>query len=477
VELGRGSAAGPAGPAPHEVAGAVGDRSPARSVLLVATLCGAQVLEVLSVTVVIVALPLIGMDLKLSGGILQLVVSLYAVLYGGLLLSAGRVADVVGRRRVLAFGLVVTGIGTLLCAIAGTGAVLLVGRAVQGLGGALVTPAALALLTTAFPSGRPRRVAVSTWTAAAAGGGALGFGAGGVIVALAGWRVVFWLLTAVAVLVLVTLRWVPTAKPIRAGQGLDPAGTVSAVTGLTLLVIGAGLIENPESAPVHPVAVLAAGAVLLVVFLLTQRYGRDPLLGWAALTHRRLLRANGVAFVNTATTSASGTLVALVAAELLRLDPLATGLVLLPFSVMVVVGSLAGGFWLRRPEHLGMAVGLAVVAGAMGTMALAAAGRSVPLLVVAVALAGLGLSWAALTSTNAATAALPAERQGTAAGAVNTAAQVGTALGVAVLVTIASLSNTGPGGGRGYVVAFVVAAVLAGTVALTLLVLRRRVRP
>ncbi|MGM1063126.1 MFS transporter [Saccharothrix sp. Mg75] len=431
-------------------------------------------LEVLGVTVVIVALPVIGADLGLAGGGLQLVVSLYAVLYGGLLLAAGRLSDVVGRRVVLHVGLVVTGIGTMLCATAAGSVVLLIGRAIQGVGGALVTPAALALLTTAFKSGVPRRRAISAWTAAAAGGGALGFGAGGVMVGLVGWRAVFWLLTVVAGVVL-ALSWrvVPVDSPVAKRRGLDPVGTVTAVAGLVLLVIGAGLVGIPGVAPVLPAVLLVAGAVSLGGFVLTQRYGRDPLLEWSALTHRRFLRANGVAFVNTATTSASGTLVALVAGDLFGLRPLLTGLVLLPFSIMVVVGSSVGGYWLRRPERIGMATGLAVVAVSMGGMAVATATRSLPVLAVAVAVAGLGLSWAAMTSTDAATAALPGERQGTAAGAVNTAAQVGTALGVAVLVTVASLvDGESAVEGRGYVIAFAVAAGLAGVVALALAIKR-----
>lgn len=434
--------------------------------LLVATLCGAQVLEVLGVTVVIVALPVIGSDLGLEGGRLQLVVSLYAVLYGALLLTAGRVSDVVGRRVVLTVGLAVTVAGAVICASAGSGTVLLVGRAVQGLGGALVTPAALALLTTAFPAGRPRRTAISAWTAAAAGGGALGFGAGGVLVDTVGWRPVFWVLAAVAVVVLVAVRRVvPGAVQAHAGgRGLDVVGTSAAVSGLVLLVVGAGMVEEPG--PVRPGAVLALGAVLLGVFVLAQRVGRDPLLGWSTLSNRRFLLANGVAFTNTATTSASGTLVALVAQGVLDLSPLTTGLVLLPFSVMVVVGSSAGGFWLQRPLRVGMAAGLAVVAVAMVGLAAATATRSVSLLVVAVALAGLGLSWAAVTSTEAATAALPAAQQGTAAGAVNTAAQIGTALGVAALLTVASaIDGEMTSSGRGSSVAFLAAAGLAAAVA------------
>lgn len=440
-----------------------------REQVLVATLCGAQVLEVLGVTVVIVALPVIGVDLGLERGRLQLVVSLYAVLYGALLLTAGRLADVVGRRAVLAAGLAVTAAGAVTCAVAGTGTVLLAGRAVQGLGGALVTPAALALLTTAFPAGRPRRTAISAWTAAAAGGGALGFGAGGVLVGTIGWRPVFWVLTVAAVVVLVAVRQVvPGSTRARgARRGIDVTGTVAAVSGLVLLVVGAGMVEEPGLVPAA--AVLALGAVLLGVFVLAQRVGRDPLLGWSTLTNRDFLLANGVAFTNTATTSASGTLVALMAQDVLGLSPLSTGLVLLPFSVMVVVGSSAGGFWLQRPLRKGMAAGLAVVAVAMGGLAAATATRSVWLLVVAVALAGLGLSWAAVTSTQAATAALSAAQQGTAAGAVNTAAQIGTALGVATLLTVASaVDGATTSSGRGLSVAFLGAAGLAAAVAVSL---------
>ncbi len=474
---GRDGAAAGCWTPPTDHPGGVGghdDPATAPAVLLIATLCGAQVLEVLGVTVVIVALPVIGADLGLGEGALALVVSLYAVLYGSLLLAAGRLADVVGRRTVLVAGLVATGAGTLVCATAPTGTVLLVGRAVQGLGGALVTPAALGLLTTSFPTGAPRRRAVSAWTAAAAGGGALGYGAGGVLVDLVGWRAIFWLLTALVVVLLgATLRRVPVVPAAAVRRGLDPAGTATAVTGLVLLVLGAGLVEDPGAAPVPPLAVVATGVVLLGAFLLTQWHGRDPLLDRTALTHRRFLRANAVAFVNAATTSSSGTLVALAAVEVLGLRPIVTGLVLLPLSVMVVLGSATGGFWLRRPEHVGMASGLAVVAVAMGGMALAVGARSPLLMAAAAAVAGLGLSWASVTSTDAATAALPAERQGTAAGAVSTAAQVGTALGIAVLVGVAGL--VGDGGGPGFVVAFTVAAVVAGGTGALVLALRRGV--
>jgi predicted MFS family arabinose efflux permease len=368
-----------------------------RSALLVAVLCTAQALEVLGVTVVIVALPEIGADLALPDSQLQLVVSLYAVLYGSLLLTAGRVADIVDRRLVFAVGIGLTLAGAVCCAVAGSATVLLVGRAVQD----------------QLPTG---------------------------------WRGVFWMLTPIAAVVLVTM-WlvVPTQTPVRqtTGQrrGLDLAGWATATTGLVLLVWGAGLVEHPDTAPLAPALVLGLGMALLLGFLLIERRSRDPLIRWSELTRGPFMRANGCAFVNTATTSASGTLVALVAYRVLDLSPRETGLVLLPFSIAVVLGSTTGAFWLRRPLEHGMASGLAVVAIAMLALAAATATESVTALAAAVGLAGLGLSWAAVTSTSAATAALAQHRQGVAAAAVNTAAQIGTALGVAVLLSVAATAS------------------------------------
>ena len=441
---------------------------------LLATLCVAQVLEVLGVTVVIVALPAIGDDLGLPTSQLQLVVTLYAVLYGGLLLTAGRVADLVDRRLVFAAGLAITLVGALLCATAGTSTLLLVGRAVQGLGGAVVTPAALSLLTANFPDGPRRRTAVSAWTAAAAGGGALGLVVGGLLVDSVGWRGVFWLLTPLAAAVLVGLWWVVPSMPPRVpSTGLDLPGSFCATVGLVLLVWGAGLAEHVATAVVHPAVPLLVGCGLLVLFVVAERRGRAPLIAWAELANPGFMTANGAAFVNTATTSASGTLVALVAQRVLQLDAKSTGLVLLPFSLMVVVGSTTGSFWLRRRPAYGMAAGLALVAVAMLALAGATAVRSVLGLALAVALAGLGLSWAAVTSTSAATLALPEHRQGVASGAVNTAAQIGTALGVAVLLSIAAIVGVDTTS-AGYQVAFVVAAGLAAAYALFLIVPRRR---
>ena len=302
-------------------------------------------------------------------------------------------------------------------------------------------------------------------------GGALGLVVGGLLVDTTGWRGVFWLLASVAAAVLVVMWWLVPVQPSppTTGRGLDLPGSLSATAGLVLLVLGAGLVGSADPlAP--PVLVIGAGLALLGVFVVLQRRGRAPLIAWTELTNAPFMTANGTAFVNTATTSACGTLVALVAQRILGLDARATGLALLPFSLMVIVGSTTGAWWLRRRAELGVAAGLAVAAAAMLALAAATAAASVAGLAAAAALAGLGLSWAALTSTHAATTALPEHRREVAAGAVNTAAQIGTALGVAVLLALATLvdADGARGQGAGYVAAFLAAAALAAAYAVLL---------
>lgn len=456
-------------------------RDPRRPLL--ALLCAAQVLNVLGVTVFIVALPAIADDLSLPAGGLQLVVSVYALFFGGLLLAAGRVADVFDRRRVFLVGLAAFIAGSVLCGLAPSAMVLLAGRAVQGLGAALVVPAALSVLTTTFSAQPARRRALGVWTATAAGGGAAGFFLGGIVADTLGWRWVFLLNVPVGLLALAaTPRLLTAQSPAGPRRRLDLAGAVIATGGLMLLVWGAARAESAGPAALATWGPAIGGLVLLGAFFLVERRVPDPLLPPGVFRDRALAVPNLVAFVNTATTSASGTLVALVAQQSLGLSARATGVVLLPFSLAVIGGSVLGSRLLTRGARTGMAAGLGLVAA--GTVVLAAASAAgAPLALVAgVALSGLGLGWAAVASTAAATAALPAHQQGLASGLVNTAAQLGTAIGVAVLLTIAALrTETLLGDGvmagqalvAGFTTALLVAAALAALGAAAAVMIRR----
>jgi MFS family permease len=396
--------------------------------LAVTLLCGAQFLVVLDATIVAVALPAIRHSLALSHDGLQWVVTAYALTFGGLLVATGRAGDLVGHRRLLQAGLVTFGGASLACALAPSGAALIAGRAVQGAGAAMEAPAALALAAT-LPD---RRRAVAWLTAAAAAGGASGWVLGGVLVEAFGWPAVFAVnvpLCAAGALL------APGVLAERRGgaRRLDVAGSAAVTAGLALLVLG--LSERPAALP-------AAGAAF-AAFAWIERRATDPILpGWA-LRRPGFARANGVALALTATTTPAMFLAILYQQEVLGRSALEAGLWCAPFNLAVIGGSLLG-----RPGA--MAGGLAGV----GAGALALATLRPAALPVAFVLMGAGLGCASVASTASGTAALPDGQQGIASGVLNAAAQIGSAVGVAVIV------------GLGYRVGFGVTALVALTVAL-----------
>jgi MFS family permease len=397
-------------------------------VLTVTLLCGAQFLVVLDATIVAVALPAIRHSLALSHDGLQWVVTAYALTFGGLLIATGRAGDLVGHRRLLQAGLVTFGGASLACALAPSGAALIAGRAVQGAGAAMEAPAALALAAT-LPD---RRRAVAWLTAAAAAGGASGWVLGGVLVEAFGWPAVFAVnvpLCAAGALL------APGVLAERRGgaRRLDVAGSAAVTAGLALLVLG--LSERPAALP-------AAGAAF-AAFAWIERRASDPILpGWA-LRRPGFARANGVALALTATTTPAMFLAILYQQEVLGRSALEAGLWCAPFNLAVIGGSLLG-----RPGA--MAGGLAGV----GAGALALATLRPAALPVAFVLMGAGLGCASVASTASGTAALPDGQQGIASGVLNASAQIGSAVGVAVIV------------GLGYRVGFGVTALVALTVAL-----------
>ena len=378
--------------------------------LPVTLLCAAQFLVVLDVTIVAVALPAIRGSLALSPESLQWVVSAYTLTFGGLLIAAGRLGDLLGRRRLFTAGLVTFGAASLACALAPSAPALVAARAVQGAGAAMEAPAALALVAT---TATDRRRAVSWWTAAAAAGGASGWVLGGVLVEAFGWPAVFMVnvpLCAVgAVLAPLLLR-----ESRGAGRGLDLPGTLTVTAGLALLVLG--FTQLPPALPV--------AALLLAAFVAIERRVEDPILPAWALPPG-FVRANAVALVLVATTTPAMFLAILYQQEALGRSALEAGLWCVPFNLAVIAGSML------RPPHA-MATGLAAIAtGAAVLLALTPAA-----FVVAFVLMGAGLGCASVASTASGTAALPDEEQGIASGVLNAAAQIGSAVGVAALVPL-----------------------------------------
>jgi EmrB/QacA subfamily drug resistance transporter len=432
----------------------------------------AQFIDVLGVTIVIVALPAIGRDLGLAEQDLQWVASIYALSFGGMLLLAGRAADLYGRRRLFATGLALFTVASLACGLAGSPALLVGARALQGLGAALAVPAALSLLTTTFPDGPERARALGVWTAAAAGGGVTGFFLGGLLTGTLGWHWVFWVNVPVGALGLALIPvLLAEHRNQAAARRLDVAGAVTGTAGLVLLVYGFSRAEQVGFATAATLGTLALAAALLAGFWLVEGRVTDPLVPHRLFQSRELVGANLAAFTLTAVTSPAGVLGTLYLQQALGYPPTATGVALLPFSLAAIAGSFTGA-WLtaKLRARATMTLGLATVTTAMLLLSRLPTRDGLPWLVTGVVIAGSGLTCASVASTVTGTAAAAGDAQGLASGLLNTAAQLGTALGIAALVTVAAARTTALAGSGnptpaqlvdGFRLAFLAAAFIA----------------
>jgi EmrB/QacA subfamily drug resistance transporter len=449
--------------------------------VVVALLCVAQFVVVLDATIVAIALPAIQADFGLSTTVLGWVITAYTLTFGGCLLAAGRLADRVGRRRAFTAGLVLFMVASLACGWAPSGGALVAARAVQGLGAALVAPAALALLTTARPDGRARARALGWWTAAAAGGGASGWVLGGLLSGLLDWRWVFFVNVPIcAAAVALGLRVLPERREA-SPERLDIPGALLATAGLGALVLALTLAQSRGVAGTDTLIALGAAATLLWAFTRVEARAADPLLGRAVLRRPRVLEPNLVAVVLTAATTPPMFLCTLYAQQVLGLGPVAAGLLFPPFNLAVVAGSLAGPrIAAALGERRAMAGGLlGVTAGALALFAVAPGASPLPSLLGGFVLMGTGLGVASVASTARGTAALPGADQGLASGLLTTSAQVGTVLGLAVVIPIAAARTAALGGGAagevaGYELGFALCAALAAGAALAVATLRRR---
>ncbi|MER7348811.1 MFS transporter [Streptomyces aurantiacus] len=398
-----------------------------------AALATAQFLVVLSTSIVNVALPAVSEGLALSSGALSWVVNAYVLAFGALLLPGGRLADLFGRRRMFAAGATVFALASLAAGLAPNAAALITARAVQGVGAALLAPAALALVLLVFPPGpapagakRPGRgAALGVWGAVSGAGGAAGVILSGVLTEWYGWRAVFLVAVPLAAASLAaTLLLVPADLP--AGGDLDVVGALTSTAGLTALVyaLAAG----------QPLAAVA-GLVLLAVFADRQRRARAP------LVPPRLLRTGRVAAANLAMTLLGAVWVGLFyflplyQQQVLGYGAMAAGLTQLPLALTVVAASTLAP---RLPGRVGLAAALTALALGLGWLALARADGTfaVDLLGPSVLVgAGLGVAFVRLTALS--TDGVPPADSGLAGGLVNTTRQIGGALGLALLTALA----------------------------------------
>jgi MFS family permease len=439
-----------------------GPRAPA---LAVTALCLVQFVDVLGVTVVITALPAMLASLHSSASYSTLVATGYSMFFGGLLMLGARLGDRFGHRRVILVNLAVLAVGGVVAATASSAVALTAGRCLQGVAAAASVPSALRLLTTVTAEGAARQRAIAAWSAAGAAAGASGFVIGGVVTDLASWRFVFWAyLPLAAAMTAAIVISVPAGADESQATSLNLAGSALFTAAVMAFVVGTTLITQPAQR-VTGGLLLAASVVLTGVFLVVDRRAAAPLLP-APLLGRRPLRQGALgSFLNTATTSSVITLVTLFLQDALHRTPLAAAATLLPLSLLVIAGSVASVRVQRRlsPQRV-MAAGLLVVA--VADAALIPAARSVWAVPVCAAAVGLGIGLASVPATSLGTDV--AERwRGGASGIINTAAQLGTALGTAVLLLIASVTSGLPGPGQPPPrVAWAVGAALAAAGAL-----------
>jgi EmrB/QacA subfamily drug resistance transporter len=417
-----------------------------RQAATLALLAFANLIGALDQYIVVVALPAIGRDLGYSTQTLQSVISAYAVASGGFLLLGGRAADLLGPRRVFVTGLVLYAGASLAGGLAPSPEMLLAARAVQGLGGALVFPATLALVNTTFAEGRDRNRALAVWGGTGAAGLVLGVLLGGVLTHAFGWEAVFFVNVPLASLaVLLALAVIPADRRPDLRRSFDIRGALTASVGVTLLVFA--LVQGPNLGWSSPgiLASLAAAALLLGALVVIERRSHDPLVPPRLITNRNLATASAIAFMFTATFGSVLYFLTLYFQEVHGYDALETGVgFLLPTGFVVAGSALAGRLVTRCGLRPSLVAGLAI--GAIGALALSLAmspdgtyGALVPGLI----LLSIGDGLVFTMMFIAAGTGVDDGEQGVASAIATTSTAVGAAVGLAVLVLVA---NSGTGG-------------------------------
>jgi EmrB/QacA subfamily drug resistance transporter len=446
-------------------------RSADRRWLAVAVLAVAQFMVFLDETVVNVALPSIKGELGFSQSSLAWVVNAYILVFGGLLLLGGRMADLFGRRRIFLIGTALFGVASLVDGLAGSEGMLLGARAVQGIGAALATPAALSLVTALFPAGPERTKALAIWGALSGLGFAVGILLGGVITEIASWRWVFLINVPFA---LATLAVVPRliAESRVAGRGFDLPGAVAVTGGLTTLVYAVLEASDYGWRSVETHAGFGAAAVLLGTFAFIQRRSATPLIP-AGFMHRRATLVPNVlqAFLGASLIS-TFFLLTLYIQQVLGYTPLEAGLAYLPLAAAVASATLVAERLLPRLGARPIAAaGLAIASVGLVVLSRApVAGDYLTDVLPALLPLGFGAGLSFVSITNAALARVDEDAAGLASGLLSTSAQIAGALAIAILVAVVSERSSdliGSGSAPlaaqvgGFQLAFMITAVVA----------------
>jgi EmrB/QacA subfamily drug resistance transporter len=460
--------------------------------LVLVIACLAQFMVVLDNTIVNVALPSVQSGLHFSPANLQWVVNAYTLIFGGFLLLGGRAADLLGRRRLFVAGVALFSAASLLNGLSQSSTMLILGRGLQGLGGALVSPAALSIIMTTFQDNKERTRALGVWSAIAAGGAAFGLLLGGVLTDLVSWRWNFFVNVPVGIAtVMLALRFVPESHADLGHRRFDTVGATTVTAGLLAIVFGIVKAQAWGWGSTKTLGVLGAGALLLALFVFLESRNAAPLVKLSIFRIRSIATANTVMLLVASALFGMFFFVSLYAQDVLHYSPLKAGFAFLPLSLGIVIGAgiaqtIIGRLGVRNVS----VIGLALATGGLILMTqVPVHGHYVSDLLSAFMPMSIGMGLVFVPITLLATSGVDDNDAGLASGLFNSAQQVGGSLGLAILATLsvdhtsgllkhgaaANAASRVAATVSGYHVAFLAAAIMMGAgAALLVLWLRRR---
>jgi EmrB/QacA subfamily drug resistance transporter len=463
--------------------------TPRAKTLALLLLAATQFIVVVDASIVNVALPSIGTDLKFAQDDLSWVVNSYTLVFGGCLLLGGRLADLLGRRRLFIAGLILFSFASLAGGLATSDLQLIVARAFQGLGAALVSPAALSIVTTTFAEGAERNKALGVWGAVAGAGGAAGVLLGGILTEYLGWEWVLWVNVPIGLtMAALAPRLLPESRDDIEDRSFDLPGAFAVTAGLAVLVYAVVDAESAGWGSTQTIGLGVLALVLIAAFLIIESRARKPLLPLSTFRLRTLRGANVVGLLVGMSLFSMFYFVSLYLQQILGYDALKAGFAYLPLSIAIILAAGTASVLVTKIGFKPVLIaGLSLVAIGLLWFSRVSVGGSFagdvlgPSLVAAV---GLGFSFVPVTIA-AVTKTRP-DQAGLASGLINTSQQVGGALGVAILASVAaSVSGVNPQGRPspqqladltdGFQAAFLVGAgfALAGALAAIVLISSR----
>jgi EmrB/QacA subfamily drug resistance transporter len=419
--------------------------------LALGLLCTAQFVVVLDASIVNVALPSIGKALDFSQENLSWVVNAYVLTFGGFLLLGGRLADHLGRRRVFMFGLVLFALASLVGGFSNSEGMLIAARAVQGLGAAILSPSALSIVTTTFRDGAERNKALGVWGAVAGSGGAAGVLLGGVLTDGLGWEWVLWVNVPIGIgAALLAPTLLAESRSESETRSFDVAGAFSVTAGLSVLVYALVDATDAGWGSTQTIGLLALAVALLVAFVVIEQRSDAPLVPFRIFRIRTLTGANVVGILIGASLFSMFFFISLYMQQVLGYSAIHAGLSYLPLALTIIVSAgVASQLVTKVGFKPVLAAGMVFIAAGLIWFGQVSVGGSFLTDILGPSLlAAIGLGLAFVTSTIAAVSGVDEHEAGLASGLINTSQQVGGALGLAILATVANTTTNNATGSR-----------------------------